>query len=260
MAIRAGSSRVSSRPKPGTVSGASEEDRSRPPGLDSIPRDSLPTIVFEKLRIALMEGQFWPGHRFKIRELAASLDMSETPVREALMQLVRMRALELHAAKSISVAHMTAQQYLELRSIRLALEGMAAEAATHLISNRRIDELAAMHDDLRKAEAEQRWADAVRANWQFHHSLYEAGEMPELLAILDTIWLRNGPLLNFLYPYAHPAYDGRHQHLAVLDYLRQRDAPMVRESIKADMIEGGRALVNLLRRHGSTRELVRERE
>ncbi len=33
--------------------------------------------------------------------------------------------------------------------------------------------------------------------------------MPELLAILDDIWMRNGPLLNFLYPHAPPTYPGR---------------------------------------------------
>ncbi len=36
-----------------------------------IARDNLTTRVYEELRNAMMEGRFWPGHRFKIRELAA---------------------------------------------------------------------------------------------------------------------------------------------------------------------------------------------
>ena len=98
--------------------------------MGPVARDSLTSIVYNNLRHALMEGRFWPGHRFKIRELAASMQVSETPIREALMQLVRARALELLAGRSIIVAHMTLTQYLELRNIRLFLEGLAAENAT----------------------------------------------------------------------------------------------------------------------------------
>lgn len=222
-------------------------------GVGPVARDSLTGLVYNNLRQALMEGRFWPGHRFKIRELAATMSVSETPIREALMQLVRGRALEMQAGKSIIVAHMTAKQYIELRTVRLFLEGLAAEHATTRISEADIDRIAVYHEELIRAEQEQRWSDAVRANWQFHRGLYEASELPEVLAILDDIWMRNGPLLNFHYPHAPPTYPKEHQHLAVLMYLRQRRADKVRDAIQADMMEGGQNLVRLLERTGGTR-------
>lgn len=215
-------------------------------------RDSLTEVVYGNLRLALMEGRFFPGHRFKIRELAAALNVSETPVREALMQLVRGRALQLQSGRSIIVAHMTAKQYIELRTVRLFLEGLAAEHATTKISESAIDKLADLHQQLVLAEAEGRWSDAVRVNWQFHHSLYEGSELPEILAILDDIWMRNGPLLNLLYPDAPPTYPGVHQHLRVIEFLRQRRADKVREAIQADMIEGGQNLIRVLEKYGGT--------
>src|SRR5215218_7560161 len=132
-----------------------------------IARDSLTRIVYNNLRLALMEGRFWRGHRFKIRELAASMQVSETPIREALMQLVRARALELLDGRSIIVAHMSLTQYLELRTIRLFLEGLAAENATSRIVTEGIAQMASFHDELIAAEKEKRWSDAVRANWRF---------------------------------------------------------------------------------------------
>ncbi|KGF69067.1 GntR family transcriptional regulator [Hoeflea sp. BAL378] len=215
-------------------------------------RDSLTEVVYGNLRLALMEGRFFPGHRFKIRELAAALNVSETPVREALMQLVRGRALELQAGRSIIVAHMTAKQYIELRTVRLFLEGLAAEHATTKISETAIDKLADLHQELVLAETEGRWSDAVRANWQFHHTLYEGSGLPEVLAILDDIWMRNGPLLNLHYPDAPPTYPGVHQHLRVIEFLRQRRADKVREAIQADMIEGGQNLIRVLEKYGGT--------
>jgi DNA-binding GntR family transcriptional regulator len=218
-------------------------------------RDNLTEVVYGNLRLALMEGRFFPGHRFKIRELAAALNVSETPVREALMQLVRGRALELQSGRSIIVAHMTAKQYIELRTVRLFLEGLAAEHATAKISESAIDKLAELHQQLVLAEAGGHWSEAVRTNWEFHHSLYEGSELPEVLGILDDIWIRNGPLLNLLYPDAPPTYPGVHQHLRVIEFLRQRRADKVREAIQADMIEGGKNLIRVLERYGGTQNV-----
>lgn len=226
--------------------------------IEPVARDSLTRIVYNNLRVALMEGRFWPGHRFKIRELATSMHVSETPIREALMQLVRARALELIDGRSIIVAHMSLAQYLELRTIRLFLEGLAAENATPKISESGIAEMTVLHQELVAAEADGRWSDAVRANWRFHHRLYEAAEMPELLAILDDIWMRNGPLLNYHYPHAAPTYPGPHEHLRILERLRERDAAGVRDAVQTDMRQGGVKLVQLLESGGDTRKLARD--
>src|SRR5690606_17250626 len=122
--------------------------------------------------------------------------------------LVTQKGLEMKAAKSITVAQLSLAQYLELREIRLHLEGMAAEAATHKIAKDTIDALAHLHDELIRAEDEGRWSDALQANWRFHHTIYQAAGMPELLALIEGIWLRNGPLVNFQYPFARPTYPG----------------------------------------------------
>lgn len=225
-------------------------------GVGPVARDSLTGLVYSNLRQALMEGRFWPGHRFKIRDLATTMNVSETPIREALMQLVRGRALEMQAGRSIAVSHMTAKQYIELRTVRLFLEGLAAEHSTTRISEADIDRMETIHEELISAEQQQRWSDAVRANWQFHHGLYEASELPEVLAILDDIWMRNGPLLNFHYPSAPPTYPKEHQHLSVLKYLRQRRPDKVSEAIQADMMEGGQNLVRLLEKTGGTRHMT----
>ncbi|UOM35200.1 GntR family transcriptional regulator [Acuticoccus sp. I52.16.1] len=211
--------------------------------LGTVVRHNLTQRVYSRLRTALLEGQFEPGHRFKIRALAESMGVSETPIREALMQLVRERGLEMQAARSITVAGLTLEQYLELREIRILLEGLAGERATARITDHEIGQLERHHTALIAAEQSSSWREAIRANWQFHSSLFQAAQMPELQAILEGIWLRNGPLMNALYPDARPTYPGRHQHLNVLDALRRRDGADVRKAVQADLMEGGAGLV-----------------
>ncbi|MFC3127437.1 GntR family transcriptional regulator [Pseudoroseomonas globiformis] len=214
--------------------------------LTPVGRDNLAGRVYAELRTALLEGRMAPGERLKIRDLAAAMGVSETPVREAVMQLVRERGLRMEAGKAITVAGLTLDQYLELRTIRLELEGLAAEAAALRIRPAAIGELARAHDRLVAAE---RIGDAVaanRANWAFHHGIHLAAGMPELLAIIEGIWLRNGPVLAHLYPHAAPTYPGRHRHLDVLDGLRERDPVATRAALAADMTEGGAGLVRHL--------------
>jgi DNA-binding GntR family transcriptional regulator len=220
-------------------------------GVGLIGRDNLTARVFQELRLALMEGRFRPGHRFKIRDLAAKMGVSETPIREALMQLVRERVLSMQAGRWIEVARLGAAQYQELRSIRLLLEGLAAERATSRISKTDIASLKRFHQALVSAERGGRWREAVQVNWQFHHTLYKAAEAPELLDMIETIWLRNGPLLNLLYPHAPPTYPGRHQHLNVIAGLVARDPDAVKQSIQADLMEGGARLLRLLEEIGA---------
>ena len=218
------------------------------PQLHSVTRESLTSKVYEELRTGLMEGRFWPGYRFKVRDLAAAMKVSETPCREALMQLVRERVLVMDAGRSIAAAPLSLSQYLELRGIRLLLEGMAGEAAARHVTASQMRRIEEYHRALMKATDEADWPAAVRTNWQFHHAVYSAAGMPELLALIEGIWLRNGPMLNLQYPDAAPTYPGRHQHLAVIEGLRERDPAKVRQAIIDDTIEGGARFVALLER------------
>ena len=70
--------------------------------------------------------------------------------------------------------------------------------------------------------------------------------MSDLVAILESVWLRNGPLLKYLYPYAPPTYPGQHQHLTLMEALRARDPVAARQAVQDDMIEGGARLVELM--------------
>ncbi len=89
------------------------------------------------------------------------------------MQLVRARVLNMQASRWIEVARLSASQYEELRSIRILLEGLAAERATTRISKADIANLTKYHQALVAAERDGQWREAVEVNWQFHHTLYK---------------------------------------------------------------------------------------
>jgi DNA-binding GntR family transcriptional regulator len=216
------------------------------PDLPEVTRISLNTQVYAALRAALLEGRLRPHQRLKIRDLAAVMKVSETPVREAVMQLVRERALVLQTSRSLTVPRLSVPQYLELRRIRLELEGLAAAEATAHVTPEVIAELERLHARLLDAVDADNATDAVQLNWHFHSLIYRNAEMPELFNLIEGLWLRTGPLLTYQYPHAKPSYPGRHRHLDVIDALRQGDAGAVRAAIQADTLEGGASLLQLL--------------
>jgi DNA-binding GntR family transcriptional regulator len=211
----------------------------------AISRTSLNTQVYNILSRALLEGRLRPRQRLKIRDLAAILEVSETPVREAVMQLVRERALVLQTSRSLTVPRLSAVQYLELRRIRLELEGLAAKEAATRMTRRDLTRLEALNTKMLRAERDDT-AAAVRLNWNFHAEIYRAAEMPELFNLIQGLWLRTGPLLTFQYPHAPPTYPGRHRHLDILDALGRGDGMAVRQAVSDDTTEGGAGLLQLL--------------
>jgi DNA-binding GntR family transcriptional regulator len=229
-------------------------------GLKASSRDNLTSRVYDQLRIGLMSGSFWPGQRLRVREVAAAMEVSDTPVREAMMQLVREGGLEMRSGQTINVVKLSRARYLELREIRFLLEGLATEKATPLMTPAIIAELEALHAQLVAAEQASDFETAILTNYRFHFLVYRASGIADLVTILESIWLRHGPLLKLLYPHAPPTYAVRHQHLNLIDALRGSDAALARHAIIADTIEGGKAMVDLLQQIDDGRAAIVENE
>ncbi|MEW6642127.1 MAG: GntR family transcriptional regulator [Pseudomonadota bacterium] len=215
--------------------------------LKKVARENLATRAYSQLREALMQGQLKPGQRLKINELAVMLGVSDTPIREAVMQLLREQALEFTSSQSFQVPKASFHRYAEIREIRLRLEPLAAEKAAALIAPDAIAVLEQAHAALVAAETRGDWRDAVYQNYVFHLGICRAAAMPSLTTILESLWLQSGPTLNLLYPHAQPHYAGEHQHVRLIRSLKQRDATAAGDAIRADLEEGGAALMDLLK-------------
>ena len=132
---------------------------------------SLSDVIYRQLCERLMRGQLKPDQRLKIRDLALALGVSETPVREAIFQLVRDGAVELKPRHYLRVRRLSLAQYMELREMRLLLEPLAAERALPAMDRAAIAELARSHRRLVAAERARDFDTAVQANFDFHFGI-----------------------------------------------------------------------------------------
>lgn len=208
---------------------------------------SLANQVLREIRSAIVLGDLAPGARLTFRDVAQRLNASVTPVREALLQLVAERVLSVGPGRTITVPLLTRAEFLELRVVRVLLEGLAAEAAAKQSGAALADELQDIHRRLDEAKRGRDARQATIQNRAFHFRLYRAAGLPALLGMIENIWLRTGPYHRLIYadPTKH-IFDtptrrrgaALHSHRRIIDGLRTRKAAEVRRAIEADILSG----------------------
>ncbi len=90
---------------------------------------SLADDVVDRLRDAIFHGSFKPGEALREEQLAAMLDVSRGPVREALVQLEREGLVLVRRHRGASVARLSRTDLEDVYSLRLALERLAMQRA-----------------------------------------------------------------------------------------------------------------------------------
>lgn len=129
-------------------------------------------IAFAKLMAAIEAGDFQPGDRLREVEVADSLGLSRTPVREALRRLEAENIIEHRPRIGAVIRTLGRTEVVELYEMRLVLERTAAEMAAKHAMHAEVDALAALNDQIAQATATP--AKAAAINQKFHRAIYLA--------------------------------------------------------------------------------------
>lgn len=146
--------------------------------------------AYHHIRRAIIEGRLPPGHRLVEQQLSDAIDVSRTPVREALRRLATEGMIVTERNRGARVRPLAIDDIADLYEVRARLEGYAAELAAERASDDQIDGL------LRAAErfeavariADERTLEVVRrledANQQFHVRVVDASRHSRILALI----------------------------------------------------------------------------
>ena len=210
-------------------------------------RNSLSEMIYARLRLALMTGVYESGAKLNIRGLAAHYEISPTPVREAVMQLVREGALELRLGHQPRVPVLSIPHYINIRETRAPLERLASELAAVHSSDALIESLRASHARFVQAEKEQKWKEALAANQEFHFAIYRASQNEVLVSVIENLWLLAGPFINNQYPSIRRASSELHPHLLIIDALSRKSPSEAGELAVRDLREGSYLILENLK-------------
>jgi DNA-binding GntR family transcriptional regulator len=199
-----------------------------------VARATLQTGVYDQVCAALMDGRLRPGQRISLRSLAAAMNTSPMPVREALRRLEAGHVLELRAGGVLAVPHPSKDELLEIRDIRMSLEGLAAEQAAARMTRKELDRTARLGGAMRR-DGSRDVSTFLAMNREFHFAIYEAARSPLLLSMIKSLWLRVAPFFfDICRHHGHVAFSIE-QHDRALQALLRRDGAAARRAIEADI-------------------------
>ena len=157
------------------------------PGVESNPlgRQALTDQVYEELLASLVDGRHEPGDALSIDGVARELEVSPTPVREALARLEATGLVSRVAMRGYRVAPtLSAVELAELMDARLAIEPVTALRACKRATPALLDALDRSIADLRNAPTgslSAQYRDYWQADRRFHDLIAESADNRFLL-------------------------------------------------------------------------------
>ena len=148
-----------------------------------IKRESLRNQVVAEVWQMMLQGELRPGTGLNETSLAASLGISRTPLREALLQLERDGFLSSSPGKGFRVKPLNAEEVREMFPLRSLLESYALKAAG-LPDASTLAKLRQCHEELSALPAGTEW---VEGDERFHELLIKHCPNQMLLGMIDSL-------------------------------------------------------------------------
>jgi DNA-binding GntR family transcriptional regulator len=154
---------------------------------ERIHRETLSAQAYRALRQAILNRRYPPGARLVVRELAESLGLSPTPIKEALAALAREGLVRSVPHRGYQVPSLSAGEIQEIYELRDALEGLAARLA----AQRGGPELAQSLEETLNRQREAARAGDLEAygdlDLAFHRLLWEASGNQRLRRMAENL-------------------------------------------------------------------------
>lgn len=148
----------------------------------SIPRASLHEQVAHRLRQMLVEGRIVPGAKLNERELSEVLNVSRTPLREAIKMLAAEGLVELLPNRGAIAVALTEEDVRNTFEVMAGLEAQSGELAAQRITDAELAEVKALHFEMMAAYTRGDLSNYYRLNALIHAAINAAARNPVLSA------------------------------------------------------------------------------
>ncbi len=156
-------------------------------GKVAISRVPLHEQVADEIRHMIISGSLHPGEKVRVSELAEDLDVSLTPLREALKILDKDGLVELMTNRGARVSEITVEGTRSLFEVISRLEALAAELAASRITEQEMQDLEELHARMRDRHEAGDLPAYFDLNRQIHDLVVEAAKNPDLARVRTSL-------------------------------------------------------------------------
>lgn len=197
--------------------------------MPGIQREKLSNRVYAVLKEMIADYRFQPGARLIVEHIAKELEVSHTPVWEAVGRLEQEGLVENIPNRGVFMVSLTAQEAINLYMVRRVLEGMAASLAATRIDEESLQRMADCIELQKEAVGRNDLITYSKLDFQFHAYVYDSCGNPFLKEVLETIKNKMRPLsihmeLDFSVLLKH--------HDELIAALQERDPPKAEHALR----------------------------
>lgn len=206
-------------------------------------RGGLAEDVVVHIREQILTGALKPGTKIDQEALAATLDVSRSPIREALVILGQEGLLEVIPRRGAVVADLTPEDIIDHYELFGVVAGRAAAIAADTLKDDEIEQLRAIHERFVVGTSD----DLSALNWAFHRIINRAA--PRRTRWLLRLLERSVPADYYEFTNGWDAQAVGH-HAAILEAIVERNADEARRRMEHHLHESGMGAVAYLQRQG----------
>jgi DNA-binding GntR family transcriptional regulator len=207
--------------------------------------------AYHELHRMIVDGDLQEGERLTERALAERLEISPTPIREALQRLEQEWLIERRGPKTVVVAGANRRHLRELRVLEAALRGVAARLAVENATDEEVEQLARLHAEaLRVSRSRLSRAKVVaqvlELTRQFHALLDVSSHNPVVVKMIATT-----TAFDFVTRLDRIKRLGKDtptawvvEHAEIIEALRARDADRAEQLVRSHVLHTGRYLAS----------------
>ena len=159
------------------------------PPLDSYSYQPLRKQVYEVLRQTILTGKLKPGEKITEVEIAEELNVSRTPVREAIRMLELEELIVIVPQRGVFVAGIKSTKEInDIFQVRAELEGLAAYLAAQNITEEQLVSINNYADKIKECINDNNLQRCIEIDISFHQAIYEAADNKWLQKMLDSLF------------------------------------------------------------------------
>lgn len=206
---------------------------------------TLPGMITDILREAILSGELSGGAQLKQEELASKFGVSMSALREALKSLEAEGLVRFYPNRGAVVSELSADEAQEIFDIRLFLELGALELA---IPNLTDLDLAEASRILKEADDETQSGCWGELNWQFHEILYRSANRPKLLTLIQNMHNNVERYMRLYLSTMKYQIKSQEEHRALLNACIKRDIKAAQDVLRKHMADASTSLTGYLSR------------
>ncbi len=197
----------------------------------------LADLAYQALKEAILNMDYSAEERLDERKLAQSLNISRTPLRDAINRLVSEGFLRVEPRKGVFVNRVSRKELIEILYVRAALEGLAAKMAVNHIREEDIARMKELFASFTPENIGERLEEFARANVAFHEFVLQLSRNRKLQDFAANIYDHMRMVRLATIKMDNRAYNALHEHFAIIEALEKRDGELAR-SLMQRHIEG----------------------